>query len=527
LPVLSIRRFYRFAGATVSLIITNFTEAVRAYLAMTIPKFDTQSMALRVRGWLTPGPRGAVLLGALLLAWPAFYNGFPLLYPDSMSYMDNGRVVARAIFLHQFSEYYGVRSFFYSLGILPLHWNLTPWPIVALQCLLTAWVIWLVTRSIVSRRLVGRYLLLMLFLSLLTSASWYAGFIMPDILGPLVCLAIYLLIFAGETLSRAERVGLYLVTWWGITAHATHFLLAAGLIVLLTFYTLFERGKFLPRWRALSQVAMILALAAAAQMALYGYLYGKPTLNGERPPYLMGRIIADGPGLEYLQRNCPQLQWTVCKHLDQLTDDADDFLWGPDGAYASATDDEKEAMGEEEMPLVKAALRAYPRQQLRRSAANFHDQLVAFGLFGFDASDWLLAQFTETMPAAQTSYLRSRQARGALPMELFTEIQWWTIMASLVAIVGLTPVLWRRHSPRIAELGLVIAAMVGGNALLTGVLSMVDDRYGCRVIWLIPLLAGVFVLDWLEPPPAATCGGAAARHLRWGQTLADRSHGSS
>src|ERR1017187_814746 len=79
---------------------------------------------------------GAVLLGALLLAWPAFYNGFPLLYPDSMTYLGDGPVVARALFLHQFSDYYGMRSFFYSLGILPLHWNLTPWPIVALQCLL-------------------------------------------------------------------------------------------------------------------------------------------------------------------------------------------------------------------------------------------------------------------------------------------------------------------------------------------------------------------------------------------------------
>ena len=41
----------------------------------------------------------------------------------------------------------------------------------------------------------------------------------------------------------------------------------------------------------------------AAQMALHGYLYGKPTLNGERPPYLMARIVADGPGRWYLEKN--------------------------------------------------------------------------------------------------------------------------------------------------------------------------------------------------------------------------------
>jgi len=45
-----------------------------------------------------------------------------------MTYLSDGRVVARALFLHQLSKYYGVRSFFYSLVILPFHWNICPWP---------------------------------------------------------------------------------------------------------------------------------------------------------------------------------------------------------------------------------------------------------------------------------------------------------------------------------------------------------------------------------------------------------------
>jgi len=58
--------------------------------------------------------------------------------------------------------------------------------------------------------------------------------------------------------------------------------------------------------------------------------------------------------------------------------------------------------------------------------------------------------------------------------------------------------LWRRHSPRLAGLSLVVVATVVANALVTGVMSVVDDRYGCRIIWLIPLLAGIFFLDWLN-----------------------------
>ncbi len=78
-----------------------------------------------------------VLFAALVMVWPALYNRFPFFYPDSTSYLASGSSLARALFLHQFSDYYGMRSLIYSLGILPLHWNTTAWPVVFFDALLT------------------------------------------------------------------------------------------------------------------------------------------------------------------------------------------------------------------------------------------------------------------------------------------------------------------------------------------------------------------------------------------------------
>ena len=85
----------------------------------------------------------AVAAAALLMCWPAVYNRYPLLYPDSMSYLQDGPRVARAVFLGQLSPYYGGRSFVYAMGIVPFHWNVTPWPILGLHAVLTAYVLWL------------------------------------------------------------------------------------------------------------------------------------------------------------------------------------------------------------------------------------------------------------------------------------------------------------------------------------------------------------------------------------------------
>ena len=92
-----------------------------------------------------------VAAGALVMLWPAIFNGYPLLYPDSISYLGDGRPLARILFLHTPKGYLAMRSEFYSLGIFPFHWNVTAWPIIVLQSLLTSYILWLVVRSFAAR----------------------------------------------------------------------------------------------------------------------------------------------------------------------------------------------------------------------------------------------------------------------------------------------------------------------------------------------------------------------------------------
>ena len=274
-------------------------------------------------------------------------------------------------------------------------------------------------------------------------------------------------------------------------------MLATGICLLLTaLWAIFRNGFMSGGLKALGELAAIVMIAVFAQVALNSYLYGKPSLNGERPPFLTARLIADGPGRWYLEQHCSETQFAGCGRLRDLGADSDQFLWADDGVWKTSSSDAREQMLREEIPFVLATLRAYPRAELSKSASNFWQQLGAFEI-GFDPNDWMVQQFDEAFPAGKARFLQSRQVANDLPFDFISMIQNWTVVVSLALIVIFGILLWRRWTPRLAGLVLVIIPAVLANAFVTGVLSTVEDRYQSRVVWLIPFLAVILIFAWL------------------------------
>ena len=439
----------------------------------------------------------AIFVAAISLCWPAFLNHYPLMYPDSIGYIGDGRAVASALFLHRFEQFKWQRSAFYSLAILPFHLNRSPWPIIALHALLTAWVLWLVVRSIVSRGSTRSYMLIVAFLSVLSSVAWFVSFAVPDILGPVLYLSIYLLVFARETLSRTERGLLAVLVWWCCLAHSTHLLLAPCLCALLGMLLLVRQAR-IRLWKGTAQVAVIVALAFASQLGLNTFLFGRPTLDGGRPPLLMARVIADGPGRMYLEQNCTRLHWTICAHVANLPDSEDDFLWVPTGIFATATATEKQQLRREEMPLVFATMRAFPVAQLRASLQNAWEQFLDIDIADFGNSTWMEGSLDTVMPGSEARYRRSLQSRSAVPSDFFSDLAEWVAGISILVVLGMIPLLWRWRAWRLLGMVFIVLPALVLNAMFTGALSGIDARYQARVVWLIPLLAMLVVLWMVE-----------------------------
>jgi len=80
--------------------------------------------------------------------------------------------------------------------------------------------------------------------------------------------------------------------------------------------------------------------------------------------------------------------------------------------------------------------------------------------------------------------------------KFFTGIQEWTVRAALIALFTWGILLRASPTDRIYGLLAVIMFVVIVNASVSGILSNVEDRYQSRVIWLVPLIAGLGAIEW-------------------------------
>lgn len=441
--------------------------------------------------------RVLVLAGCLvMLCSVAVFNRYPLIYPDSLSYLNEGAQVWQQWTAGAVYEWSSTRSFIYALSVLPFYRGLSLWLLVAAQAGATLFLLRVVFRLTVPQRGDLVFALIVAGLCATTCIAMYAAAIMPDFLAPLLVLCIYLLCFGWHCLGIATRVAVALLGVLAIACHTSHLLLAAGLTLGCFVLLRITYGRWSHALRIAARPALVILLAALATIASNRAVIGRWSLTGNHPPFLLARSLADGPGRLYIldHRDDPGL--AIARFADRLPSTTDDFLWNPGGIYNTADPDTLERIKQQEMHVVVQAALAHPMLQFKASAREFIRQLRRFGAWGFGRNAYTLANAQRVLPDGGRAFFQSRQYREALRAGLLTNITYPTVTLSAVAAAVL---LFLRR--RLLLLGATIAMGLLLNAAITGVLSDAVDRYQARIIWLLPLLAALALLDAKDPAP--------------------------
>ena len=422
--------------------------------------------------------RAAVLcVAALLFAAPAVWNGFPFLFWDTGGYLEAG--IHHAIVPGR-SIVYGVLL---SVGRWPDFW-----PVVALQCLLTAWMIALLFRvqGFGERRMAN--LATCAALAAFTALPFVAGELMPDIFAALAPLGLYLLLARRRDLGTWEMAVLVAVLVFAGGAHGS---VMATLLVL--FGMAFFAARISPRLRAMLRLrlpALTLVAALLVTPSLNLVLAGRFVPTPGAMAFVFGRLLQDGIIDRYLLEHCPDPTQPLCYYREELPSTADDFLWDNDDVFVALGGMERGIPAMRD--AVVGALLAFPMDNLALAARAFARQLVTLetgdSLYNYltDSTDAITALVPSAAPAM------TRAWQQAWPGLDFTRVNQVQVPLALVA-TGLLVVAaawsWAKGRRQAALLCFSVLAILLVNAAVCGILSNPVNRYQARVAWLaIPAL---------------------------------------
>lgn len=423
-------------------------------------------------------------LAAGLLLVVAIVNGGPILYPDSVAYLIDGDRIVHLI------PPYAVRPVFYGVPLWLLHWDTWFWPALFAQALVVAHLLWLTLRAMGAELRPGWFLLVVLALVLLTPVAWHVAHLLPDIFVAVLILALFVLGFCADAIGRWERIYLVLLAAAAESFHLTALPVGcAVLVVVVAAWIWVDRREIRPLLAALP-----LALGLAGSLAFNGFVWHRITLTPNSVPSLLARVLADGPGKDFLRARCPEVDFELCHYLDRLPATEDGFLWEMLPALPVADGKRIKA---EESAVVIGTVRMFPWSVLEHMVRNAGRQLVTFG------SETQLPPYQRAQLMAQGDPLAratqdSLQARGWFERPHLNRVNAGHAAVTGLSLVAAFVLLGRGilvRAWRAAGMLIVVLVALGANAAVAGALGGVFARYQGRVIWLLPFAV---VAVWLS-----------------------------
>ena len=483
---------------------------------------------------------GCVLIGTLLLMSTALAGGRPSVFFDTDGYYLMGENAAQAIkrlpavFAGDHKAMttpvsdddqidvtiMGARSPAYGLFLFVLERLGGVWLVAGVQALICAWTVWLLWKVAAPEAPPWTYLALTGGLALGSTLPFFATFIMPDVFAGVAAAGFVILTVFGRRLSRWEAAGMVLILAFAYAVHASHMLTALAVMVpaaLVFWWFKAPKGAVA---RGYGLVVLAMALAVVSGKAYTGAFEMRTGMKLHRPPFLMARVLADGPGRAYVKAVCkgPGNPYVICNAMHAPLTRSDDILWEESpliGAFnALKSPDLQLRMEAEEWPFVKAAVLRDPWGQFEASMENWGDQLTRMSVHDplrdprqFLANEyWKTTRLVEMIPNPEQCKPIGPGCKP--PFDMAVTKHWHELVMALAALF----VLWRLSRPDVrADLldrqapwsrkavpltaaVIILAGMLVLNAGVCGIISGAFSRYQARIVWIWPACAGLIAI---------------------------------
>ncbi|MGR3762445.1 hypothetical protein ACUXV3_20270 (plasmid) [Roseobacteraceae bacterium NS-SX3] len=348
------------------------------------------------------------------------------------------------------------------------------------------------------------------------SLPFYIAYLMPDIFAPLLLMMIALLVAFGPALPRADLLLASGLALLAVLAHPSHMAIAGLMLPFVLLAALLPRGagQGKRRWLALAVLAAVVAAAVAERRA---FAVAAKSVAGKEvtyTPHITARLIVDGPGLTYLEEACPDPAIATCALYEALSwsDDpyrltASHIIFSRDprlGSFRLMEPEAQRRVALAQRGFFFDVLRSQPGATLLALAGNSYRQLLRDSI-------WMTVPTEEMMEnARRMSRLEEPEVEMIRGGALAAERSWIGLVDRLhgavyaLSFAGiLVLLLWPgRVPPQMKLFVLFILAGLCVNAFVCGAISQPADRYGARVMWLLPFTAAWLALAAWHGPGA-------------------------
>jgi hypothetical protein len=457
----------------------------------------------------------AVVLSVMVLISPAIVNRYPFLFFDSGTYILHG-FTNKLMLSHPMMYAWFVRhmSMAYSL-----------WFTVIAQALIVWFMIWATIKASGLRGnsfLIG--LTVIIVLRWTTGLAYYPSQIMPDFFLSMVLLAIYLLV-ARTKLPLWNKIIMAVIIFTGNTAHLSNLPVSTGAFVAtVLFMLLFARSSLHKNTSRSGMITVgILLLAAWFMVPAYNAMHGKGfrmSMSGNT--VRVSKLLTTGALQNYLHKTCGENpDFHFCKYegeIDRYTR-MDYFLWDLESFLYDHPCKEKNWMDcwterEEEFAMLINRVLADTESRnmyLRGAIHTALEQLVKFDVLKFDSFDVISSPdypIREFMKDDIRWYEMSAQQEERQAFDLINTIQVIVVPLSLLFLIVswmLSP-LKQAFNTRLRMLLLISIAALLVNAMLVGMLGDAVGRFQGRIIWLIPFIACLVLIQFFLKEPRKASG---------------------
>ena len=417
----------------------------------------------------------------------------------------------------------GSRSMVYAL-LVAAFWRIGALGGIGLMNLAAVFAsVWLVTRVACRVVPLGHSNLQLTAIPLLvagaTSLPFYIAYVMPDIFAPVMIILIAGVVAMGRDMRVSELIASFALAAFAVVLHPSHLGIAGLMLPVVILAALLRVGH--GRWLAVGFAACLVVVAIGERKA---YEFAAVTVTSKDviyAPYITARLIVDGPGLAYLDEHCPRPDFradlATCALREALT-------WSDDPYRLTATHiifersarlgsfllmpaaDQKAVAGEQREFFFRVlADRPFSTVYALMENAGVQLMMNSVGMTVPNASVIRNTKTLSGLPEAQLGVLDGVLHRDQRWLGLADTIHSAIYLVSFVIVAGL--LIWPgRIAPSLKVFVLFLLIGIALNALVCGGVSQPADRYGARVMWLVPFSAAFLLLCLPRRRPQAIAG---------------------